>query len=124
MNINATLVVQAGNFFVAYLLFRHILLKPGYDALCQKASYRTSLEDTVAQDEHAVEKEQQRQRDAWAQFRAWCSKYKPAMADRMLFFRGISKSLTVKEIPAAQKNKVRSALTDAIMTQLKERYGR
>jgi len=98
MNINATLLVQAGNFFIAYLLFRYILLKPGYAALRQKEAYYESLEQAIAQDERSVEKERERQRHAWIEFRAWCSEYRPAWIDRVLLFKGISRTIQPKEI--------------------------
>ena len=33
VNFNATIIIQAINFFIAYLLFRFILLKPAYAAI-------------------------------------------------------------------------------------------
>jgi hypothetical protein len=124
MNINATLFVQAGNFFIAYFLFRYILLKPGYQALQEKKTYQASLEDTVAHDKRAVEKERQNQKDAWITFRKWCGEYRPSFIHPIFFFRGIISSVVPKKISINQRERAHDQLIKAMMTTLKERYER
>ncbi len=124
MNINATLFVQAGNFFIAYLLFRYILLKPGYQALQEKKTYQASLEDTVALDKRAVEKERQNQKEAWITFRKWCSEYRPSFIHKIFFFRGITSSVVPEKISTNQRERIHDQLVKAVITTLKERYER
>ena len=122
MNINATLLVQAGNFFIAYLLFRYILLKPGYEALCQKQAYQKTLEDTIVQDAQAIEATRERQQNAWAEFRAWCGEYRPAWIERALLFRGISRAIQPKEVSKKEKEQVRNQLMNVMVTAIRKRY--
>ncbi len=124
MNINATLFVQAGNFFIAYFLFRYILLKPGYQAFQEKKTYQASLEDMVVHDKRAVEKERQNQKDAWVTFRKWCSGYCPSFIHKIFFFRGITSSIVSKEIDKNQRERARDQLVEAMMATLKERHER
>ncbi len=124
MNINTTLFVQAGNFFIAYLLFRHILLKLGYQELQKKEMYQGSLEDTVAHGKRAIEKERQNQKDAWIIFRKWCSEYSPSLIHKIFFFRGITSSVVPEKIGKNQRERVHHQLVEAMMTTLKERYER
>ncbi len=124
MNVNATLFVQAGNFFIAYLLFRHILLKLGYQELQEKKTYQASLEDTVAHDKRAVEKERQNQKDAWVTFRKWCSEYRPSFIHKIFFFRGITSPVAPEKIAKNQREKAHDQLVKTMMTMLKERYER
>lgn len=124
MNINATLFVQIGNFFIAYFLFRHILLRPGYQALCEKESHQSSLEDMVSQGKEVVQKGRQDQKDAWAAFHGWCKEYFPSAADRMTVFRGISIPIAPKKLSDSQKKNARIQLSDTMISMLKERYER
>ena len=122
MDINATIFVQAGNFFIAYLLFRYLFLKPAYQELCADESHRHSLEDTVAHDKRSVEKERQRQRDAWSRFTGWCAEYLPLVKSRRSFFRGISRALTIKSPSKSEEKAVRDKLVRAMAQAFKERY--
>ena len=122
MNINATLLVQAINFFIAYLLFRHIFLKPGYQELQEKKAHQASLEDTVAHDKRAIEETRQKQKDAWLIFRKWCSEYHPSWISKIFFFRGITTPIKPKKIEKEQKERARDQLVETMITMIKERY--
>ncbi len=124
MNINATLFVQAGNFLIAYFLFQHILLKVGYQALCEKQRHHDSLEDMVTRDKRIIEAERQRQKDAWTQFRSWCRGYCPRGVSKILFFRGITTSLTFSVISESHKKKLSTKFTNTLMASIKGRYER
>ena len=123
MNINATLFVQAGNFFIAYLLFRFILLKPAYQELQQDAADQYLLEELVAGDKRNVEQERQEQRDAWHQFRRWCASHRPALISMAGFFRvAVPRVPAIKLDPAAQK-KIQHQFETRMLHAIKDRYG-
>jgi len=124
MNVNATLLVQIGNFYIAYLLFRHILLRPGYQVLLEKESHRRLLEDTVLKGKQIVENGRQKQKEAWAAFRDWSKKQLPVPLDRSAFFRGISIQIAPQKVSDTQKDKARTQLANAMLSTLKDRYER
>ena len=122
MNINATLIVQAGNFFIAYLLFRYLFLGNAYEEMAAQKAHHDALEDTVAHDKRSVEKERERQREAWRAFANWCAEYVPRLSERASFFRGISPSIALKPIPDKQESAVRKKMVTVMMEHFKERY--
>ncbi len=124
MNVNATLLVQIGNFYIAYLLFRHILLRPGYQALLEKESHKRSLEDSIDHGKKRVENQLQKQQNSWILFRDWSKKELPVLSGKSTIFRGISTQAAPEEISESKKNKARSQLSIAMITALKERYER
>lgn len=122
MNINATLFVQAAHFFIAYLLFRFLLLKPAYEEIQKDAAEQVYLEDMVAQDKRGVEKERQVQRDAWHQFRGWCRDVMPSIEEVSLFFRGIVPKIKMKKVDDRDKKAAKKRLTHVMVKVAKERY--
>lgn len=124
MNINATLFVQAGNFFIAYLLFRYLFLKPAYQELQQDEAHKHALEDTVAHDKRSVEKERQVQRDAWQKFAHWCGEYRPLEKAPTAFFKAASRSIEVPQLSSEKEKAVKKKMVEAIMVVGRERYGR
>lgn len=123
MNINATLFVQAANFFIAYLLFRFILLKPAYAEIKQDADERALLEDLVATDKRQVEQERQMQRNAWHQFHQWCGDYLPRLISPPGFFRVTVPKIQIKEPHEVLKKTVQKQLVEQIIRGAKDRYG-
>ncbi len=122
MNINATIFVQAGNFFIAYLLFRYFFLKPAYRELCVQEAHRHSLEDTVTHDKHSVETERQHQKAAWVRFTGWCAEYIPSVKSHVSLFRGISPMISIKPFSESEQKVVRNKLVRAIAQEFEERY--
>ena len=43
MNVNATLIIQAGNFFCAYLILRYLLFKPTLAAIKEQEEQEESV---------------------------------------------------------------------------------
>ena len=75
ININATLIIQAINFFIAYFLFRFILLKPAYAAIGQQAAVKASLEQLIVDDKRLIEKRRQHMAAQWLESYAFFKKY-------------------------------------------------
>ena len=68
MEINATLVVQAFNFFVAYVLLRLLLFKPAVKALRQERDEKEHLESLITQREQGLDETAEEKRRAWQKF--------------------------------------------------------
>lgn len=89
MNINATLLVQAGNFFIAYLLFRIILLKPACEVVDQENVFLNSLHEQLELGQEQFEKKQLLQRKQWLQVHEFYKKNQPIMPNKQMVFQGI-----------------------------------
>lgn len=66
--VNATLVVQAFNFFVAYLLLRFLLFKPAVRALHQERDEKEHLESLATQREQGLVETAEEKKRAWQEF--------------------------------------------------------
>ena len=66
--VNATLVVQAFNFFVAYLLLRFLLFKPAVRALNQERDEKEHLESLATQREQGLVETAEGKERAWQEF--------------------------------------------------------
>lgn len=101
MNINATLLVQAGNFFIAYLLFRVILLKPACRLIDQENSYNESLQEQVQQGHEQIEEKKALQKKQWVTVHQFYKKNHPIIIDRYRFFQGMSINVPVSLEPVS-----------------------
>lgn len=110
MNINATLLVQAVNFFIAYLLFRFILLRPAYTLIRQEEHDQNALEGRIVSEKEMLV---HMHKDRIAQWRACqqaCEPQVPGMPIRAKIFRGI---VPIVAIPMVSKQERRN-LVDRI----------
>ncbi len=89
MNINATLLVQAANFFIAYLLFRFILLKPAFSQITQDRDYLGSLGNVIKGDESRLKEKSAEQSRQWNLSFAYFKRYQPHLIDKQQLFKGI-----------------------------------
>ena len=122
MNINATLLVQALNFFIAYLLFRYILLGPAYAEIEQDEQERHSLHERIEQDKEAIERERQSGRHAWDSFRSFCRTFLPTIEMVPSFFKTMLPQLHMKEPREELKRDIKKQLTAKIVSYARERY--
>ncbi len=65
MEINATLIVQAFHFFVAYLLFRTLFFRPAVKAIQEEQQEKDGLKSVLAEREVALEKKSEEKKRAW-----------------------------------------------------------
>lgn len=67
MGINATLFVQAFNFFVAYVILKTLLFKPAFKALQQESKERLHLKNIIKERKITLEKTAEQKNLAWLQ---------------------------------------------------------
>lgn len=119
MNINATLFIQAINFFIAYVLFRVILLRPAYDAIEHQRSYYASLQDQVLEGQEQLAQKQERQRSYWVQLHTFYEKNKPVIPDKTILFEGIAPVVRVKMFSEKEFIKSQDDVARLIVDRLK-----
>ena len=77
IDINATLVVQSFNIFVAYVLLRKLFFKPAIQVLQREEKEKEHLKSLVAQREDLLAKTEEQKRLAWQESRALFSQAAP-----------------------------------------------
>ncbi len=118
MNINATLFVQAINFFIAYLLFRFILLKPAYRAIVQEQEDQGRLEGLVAGDKRSLEDARKKQVARWVACQRYCKKYLPGQINEVELFRGITPKISVYAPSLKELHSMRERISQTIIARV------
>ena len=118
MNINATLFVQAINFFIAYLLFRFIFLKPAYRAIVQEQTDREKLEGLVASDEKSLAQIRKKQIAGWRACQRDCEKYLPGQLNEVEVFRGIAPKMSVHAVSSKELHAMTERISQSIVARV------
>ncbi len=79
MNINLTLLVQAGNFFLAYVCISRFLLKPAYTALKAERAQETVLRQQILHEQQQLSIKQAQQRMVWQECHYYFMQHKPEL---------------------------------------------
>ena len=118
MNINATLFVQAINFFIAYLLFRFIFLKPAYRVIVQEQNEREQLEGIVAGDERSLAQIRKKQVDGWRACQRYCGKFLPSQLNEVEIFRGIAPKMSVHTLSLKERHSMTEQISQSIIARV------
>ncbi len=121
MNVNATLVIQAINFSIAYILLRKFLLKPAVAVMQHEQQEQESVKIVIAQQEQSlILKENERQKN-WHNCRAYFKENRPCVDAPQLF---VFKGLTPDIIPHTTEDKVFAKLLADTRIALVKKIGR
>ena len=90
MQINATIFIQAANFFIAYLMFRSILFRPASIVLEQEKKELDYLDGLIEQDKHQVAVRTAEREAQWNSVRDYFFKNSSGLSRERDFVRGIS----------------------------------
>lgn len=123
MNINATIFIQAFNFYIAYLLFRFVLLKPAWTAICEEEKEKEALENLVMQDKRACEQRQQEIQDQWKSAASFFKKHMPTPIDTVQLCRGLSPKLQLQPLDQAALDETKKQVSSAIVSAIKDLHG-
>jgi hypothetical protein len=118
MNINATLFVQAINFFIAYLLFRFILLKPAYRIIQQEQWEKERLEDRIAADKQLLVDMHHMRVAQWRSCQQVCKSYMPGEINKAEMFRNIVPIIAVKAILTKERHHMTDRVSGAIVSRI------
>lgn len=119
MNINATLLVQAINFFIAYLLFRIILLNPAYQAISEDNAHHESLQEQIESNQGQLDEITKLQKKQWVQLHQFYTKNKPTLLEDRLF-KPLPQTLKLAAPSAKEFSLIQENLTSLLVRQLGE----
>ena len=86
MNINATLIIQACNFFIAYLLLRVLFLKPAVIVLKQEKAQLDGLVSQLSEKRKAIVLLEQTKKEQWHAAQEQFRTNFPDVVSRELYF--------------------------------------
>ena len=120
MNVNGTIVIQAINFFIAYVLLRYLLFKPAKEAIDQDHVALQQLEDVKQEGVHLLEQKQRKEADQWKGFRNYFGSHRPSITPADLIVRDITPPIIIKDISPDTKKELTSAVCKSIVRHFGE----
>jgi hypothetical protein len=81
IEVNATLIVQIINFWIAYHLFRVILLKPAYSAICRDQETKLLLTDLITQHHQLLDQQRAALAAQWQDTHRFFKEHTPGIVD-------------------------------------------
>ena len=119
MNINATLIIQAANFFIAYILLRALFFKPVVAIIRQEQSHLDGLVTQLTEKRKAVIglelSKQEQWRVAQQEFRLH---FPDVMASDLYFFRQLTPEQSATIIDELSIKQVEKELVDDIIRKV------
>ncbi len=97
MNINATLVIQIINFFIAYIILRKLLFEPSIRALANEEAILSEMRHAIVIDQQFIETKQAYLKQQWQESHEYCNRYKPIIK-KELILQNITPLFNVKPI--------------------------
>lgn len=112
--INATLIVQAINFGIAYLILRKFVFVPGVTLVLEERAIEARLNDTVSRTTKHTHFEQERLAVEWAAEQKKLASHVPVLPEELFVLRHIKPEISADVLPSdhdlaqAQKTLVQS----------------
>jgi hypothetical protein len=98
MNLNVTLIIQALNFFVAYVVFRSLLLKPAVAIIQQERAQNDELRKAIDHNYTLIDQKGHERSLRWQQCHQMYLESKPAVEDPELYvFKKLSPEIEYPE---------------------------
>ena len=91
MNINATLVIQAINFFIFYMVFSKFLLKPAIAIIRHDEQEQESVKNVISQQEQSLMLKEKERQKHWHNCRVHFKKNRPPIdMPQWFIFKGLT----------------------------------
>jgi len=98
--INATLIVQAINFGIAYLILRKFVFAPGIALVLKERAHEARLQTEVMQATEQIHSEQERLTAEWAAEQKKLATQIPALPEELFVLRHIKPEILLEELPS------------------------
>lgn len=118
MNINATIILQAINFGIAYFLFRSILLKAAYAAIVADNQKKDHLENLVADDKDRIDQDKQELTDQRRTSYFFFKKHMPHAVHATILDRKSLPSIQVHSIEKKQLDSMKERVSKDIIAAI------
>ncbi len=121
MNINATLIIQAINFFIFYIVLRRFLLKPAIAIISHEEQEQESVKNIIVQQEQSLMLKEKERQKYWHDCRVHFKKSRPSIdMPQWFIFKGLT--------PDVEQYHVESRVIDKLASEtyhsLEQKIGR
>ena len=121
--INATLIVQAIHFFIAYIILRTLFFAPAIRELEAEKGEQLHLEGTIEEVKVSLERKQTIRDVQWREVQQFYAQNCPQIGDGDLyFFRDISPELEAPRIPENVRDELVAEASSALTDKIKKIY--
>jgi len=121
--INATLIVQAIHFFIAYVILRTLFFAPAIRELDAEKDEQLRLEGTIEQVKLALERKQAIRDAQWREVQQFYAQNCPQIrGGDLYFFREISPELEAPRIPEHVRDELVAQASSALTDKIKKIY--
>jgi hypothetical protein len=97
--INATLIVQAINFGIAYLILRKLVFAPGVALVLEERVHEARLNNEVFLATEYTQSEQERLAAEWASEQKKLARKIPALPEELFVLRHIKPEISIEALP-------------------------
>lgn len=119
MNLNATLIIQAINFFVAYILLRSLLLKPAVAAVQQERAQSGELREAIDHNHTLIDQKGDERNQQWEECHQMYTESKPAVEEQELYvFKQLSPDVEYPEISQEVVEQLVTQATDELVKKV------
>lgn len=101
MNINLTIVVQALNFFLAYMVMKKLLLKPAVEEIELDDQVRVSIDEAIRSHEISISTKEQEISKQWATCQRHFALYTPFLDD-LRYVPRVKEDLIIEVMPLSK----------------------
>lgn len=120
MEINFTLVVQAANFCVAYLLMRWLFFKPVIEVIQQDSAKRAQLVDSIAEHQAKVAEHEQQNHADWQACREYFSCHTPDVTRQSLYiFRDLAPTFHIESLSQEKMGALSQDMTQNLLAKVR-----
>lgn len=124
MNINATLIVQACNFFIAYIFLRIFFFKPVVAVLRQDQAHHDGLVGQLTEKRKSLQALEQSRQEQWRHAQQEFSKHIPDVtASDLYIFQGLSPQRQVTVLDDIHIKQLEHELAQAIIKKVEHAGG-
>ncbi len=117
MEVNMTLLVQAINFGIAYIMIKKLLLVPVLALIKKHDDHRELVETTIAQLQEDIDGAKRSRQHLWERVRYYFATKGPDLSRHDLYvFKGIAPDVSVLEIDVDKKELVGNAKDALVKT--------
>ncbi|MFC1845686.1 hypothetical protein ACFLX2_01005 [Candidatus Dependentiae bacterium] len=119
MGINATLFVQAFNFFVAYAILRTLLFKPAFKALQQEDKEKDHLKNLIKERETTLEETSEQKDLAWQKFQGDFAQAAPPVRQARISNPSVEPALPPEVLTEEQVESLAQDIQRAVVKRVK-----
>jgi hypothetical protein len=113
LSVNLTLLVQIGNFIIAYFLIDRLLLRPGYEAVRADMNKQQKLKGTIVARQELIAHKQVFKADRWKLFRDHFHKQAPSLSKEIKLVHPLERA-ELPQLTVEQLAKLSKEISDSI----------